>query len=79
MEHERIDPDPQTQVHILASPEPGPTRTEHELVRRDVQWLKYGVAVSAGTGVFSSALQLGAAPMPAGVAGLVVSLIGLFR
>lgn len=57
----------------------GPNRAEFEVLKRDVQWLKYGVAVSAGSGVFSAALNLGAAPMPAAVLGGVAFLGGFFR
>jgi hypothetical protein len=59
--------------------ETGPSRTEFEVLRRDVQWLKYGVMVSAGGSVFNGLLQLGAAPMPAAVAGVAAALVGLFR
>lgn len=57
----------------------GPSRTEFEVLRRDVQWLKYGVMVSASGSVFGAVLQLGAAPMPAAVAGAVALLAGLLR
>lgn len=60
-------------------PEGLPSRTEFEVLKRDVQWLKYGVCVSAASGVFGALLQLGAAPMPSAAAGVVTGVIGLFR
>lgn len=70
--------EPQVKVEVNQS-EIGPSRTEHEILKRDVQWLKYGVAVSAGTGVFQVAMNLGAAPMPAAAAGTATAVIGMFR
>jgi hypothetical protein len=67
----------QRQYHYHASD--NPDRTEFEVLKRDVQWLKYGVCVSAGSGVLTAALQLGAAPMPSAVAGVVTALAGLLR
>lgn len=67
------------QVKVEVKQESGPNRTEFELLKRDVQWLKYGVAVSAGSGVFSAALNLGAAPPSAAIAGGVTTVLGLFR
>lgn len=57
----------------------GPSRTEFEVLRRDVQWLKYGVCVSAGSSVFTAALNLGAPTMPAGVLGITAAIAGAFR
>lgn len=69
--------------HKTANPDradsEGPSRTEFEVLRRDVQWLKYGVCVSAGSGVFGAVLQLGARPMPSAAAGVITGIIGLFR
>jgi hypothetical protein len=59
--------------------DPAPNRTEFEVLRRDVQWLKYGVVVSAGSSVFGAALNLGAGPVPAGVAGGLAAIVGLLR
>jgi hypothetical protein len=49
------------------------------VLKRDVQWLKYGVCVSAGSGVLTAALQLGVTPMPAAAAGVATAIAGLFR
>ena len=69
--------------HNVADPhradDRGPSRTEFEVLRRDVQWLKYGVCVSAGSSVFTAALNLGAPTMPAAVAGIGASIVGFFR
>jgi hypothetical protein len=71
---------PDTQVNVTTAPhDRGPDRTEFEVLKRDVQWLKYGVCVSAGTGVFTAAMNLGAAPMPAAVAGIAAAVGGAFR
>lgn len=70
---------PDTHVNVSVPDNSGPSRTEFEVLKRDVSWLKYGVAVSAGSGVFSAALNLGAAPMPAAAAGAVTAVVGLFR
>lgn len=57
----------------------GPSRTEFEVLRRDVQWLKYGVCVSAGSSVFTAALNLGAPTVPSAAAGVAAAIAGLFR
>jgi hypothetical protein len=74
-----VTPPPDTQVNVTVEPERGPNRTEFEVLKRDVQWLKYGVCVSAGSGVLTAALQLGVTPMPAAAAGVATAIAGLFR
>lgn len=71
---------PETQVNVEVTPsERGPSRAEFEVVKNDIKWLKYGVCVSAGSGVLSAALNLGATPPQAAAAGIVAGIVGLFR
>lgn len=72
------DEQPQVKVEVNAT-EHGPNRTEFEVLKRDVQWLKYGVCVSAGSGVLSAALNLGATPPQAAGLGITAFVVGLFR